>query len=125
MQKLSNEAKALALYERGGPDAVIQAVERGYLATDGWAWCLACDADSPMFKNRCLVCSTHVAADEGDNPYIFDPKTETKFVPPKSMAVAAALTKFPPCEYCGALDQPRPEPKVPGEFYCPNCKGVR
>lgn len=98
MQKLSNEAKALALYERGGPDAVIQAVERGYLATDGWAWCLACDADSPMFKNRCLVCSTHVAAD---------------------------LDEFPPCEYCGALDQPIPEPNVPGEFYCPNCKGVR
>lgn len=53
------------------------------------------------------------------NPYVFDPEREPRgFIPPRSR-------RFLACEYCGALDQPRPEPKVPGEFYCPNCKGVR
>ena len=54
------------------------------------------------------------------NPYVFDPKREPRrgFVKPYS-------SRFLACEYCGALDEPRPEPKSPGDFYCPNCKGAR
>jgi hypothetical protein len=95
---MTNEQRALALFEAGGADAIHTAVERGLLITDGYSWCLGCDADTPKFKNHCLVCGAHVHAN---------------------------IDKFPPCEYCGAIEQPYPEAKIPGDWYCPNCKGVR
>jgi hypothetical protein len=95
---MTNEQRAVALYEAGGADAIHTAVQRGLLITDGYSWCLGCDADTPKFKNHCLVCGAHVHAN---------------------------IDKFPPCEYCGAIEQPYPEAKIPGDWYCSNCKGVR
>lgn len=99
--QMSNEERALSMYEAGGAKAVLAAVDDGLIATDGWSWCAACEADAPVFKERCLVCSTHVAADAEPAPL------------------------FGLCEYCGTDAPPAKERKMPGAYYCLRCKGVR
>lgn len=108
-KSMTNVERAAALYKAGGISAVHTAVTRGFLNADGWEECGPCGKERPIFKNRCLICSLTVAAE--------DSEPEPEYV--------AEPDELGECEYCGTREPARPEPNIPGEFYCPNCKGVR
>ena len=54
---------SLQLYEKGGQEAIYNAVARGDLPVDRWDYCPACETDVPVLKDLCLVCWTGLAAE--------------------------------------------------------------
>jgi hypothetical protein len=55
---MTNDEKAIAIYEQHGQFAVHDAAESGELVADYWAWCEPCETDSPITDGCCLVCGT-------------------------------------------------------------------